>query len=203
MGGPGSGNHWRWGSRSTCESNTRIELPYLRKRGLLRPGCSGGLSWNRGGEPSGSIRFRTYEGGIDLIYRYRGAGDDDWQDVQEYVPFAYSHQHFGGSRRWFVCLRCRRKCGVLYGGTHYRCRKCWNLAYQSQHEDSSSRAISKAGKFRKRLGGSECTEDPFPDKPKGMHWRTYERLRARGERLDEVAEYLLWSHVARLVGFRG
>lgn len=200
MGGSGSGNRWRWGSRDTCESYTRIELPSLRKRGMLRPGYCGSLSWNRGGEPAGDIRFRMHESGMELIYKYRSAGEDEWRDVNEFVPFAFTDQHLGGRRRWFQCKSCRRLCAVLYGGTHYRCRKCWNLAYQTQNEDPASRAIMKAGKLRKRLGGSECTEDPFPDKPKGMHWRTYERLRSKGEALDERAEYLGWTRLGRLLG---
>lgn len=31
-------------------------------------------------------------------------------------------------------------------------------------------------------------DDPFPEKPKGMHWRTYDMLAERGEALDEQAE---------------
>lgn len=188
MGGIGSGNIWRYGSRDTCESYTRIELPYLRRRGMLQPGYYGSLSWNRGGEPSGSIRFRMHENSMELIYKFRAHGAEDWQDVNETVPFTYSRQHLGGQRRWFVCLSCRRKCAVLYGGTHYRCRNCWNLAYKSQHEAPYQRALSKAQTFRQRLGGSPCTDDPFPEKPKGMHWRTYDRLAERGEALDAQAE---------------
>ena len=190
MGGPGSGNRWRWGSRATCEGSRRIELRYLRKRGMLRPGYCGSLSWNLGGEPAGNIRFRMFESGMEVNYRYR-AGSDDWRDVSEYIPFAFTPQHLGGERRWFRCLRCRRRCAVLYGGTHYRCRKCWNLAYQSQHEAPHSRALSQAQKFRLRLGGSPCTDDEFPERPKGMHHRTYARLRARGEALDEWSERML------------
>ena len=190
MGGPGSGNHWHWGARDTCESYKRIELPYLRKHGLLNPGHYGRLSWTWGGEPSGNISFRTHENSMELIYSYRSAGEDDWQEVNEYVPFTFTAQNLGGRRRWFVCLSCGRKCAVLYGGTHYRCRKCWNLAYQSQHETPPFRALSQAQKYRRRHGGSEYTDDPFPEKPKGMHWRTYERIRERGEALDERADWL-------------
>jgi hypothetical protein len=39
-------------------------------------------------------------------------------------------------------------------------------------------------KIRMRLGGSPNMFDQFPDKPKGMHWRTYERWR----RVHDVAE---------------
>ena len=36
--------------------------------------------------------------------------------------------------------------------------------------------MRKAQKIRRRLGGSPTLGDPFPDKPKGMHWNTYRRL---------------------------
>ena len=88
---------------------------------------------------------------------------------------------------------------MLYGGARFRCRKCWNLAYQTQHEDAWSRAITKAQRFRRRLGASESLDEPFPDKPKRMHWRTYDRLMAKGEVLDERADRVGWSRITRLL----
>ncbi len=199
MGGSGSGNYWRWGTRDTCERYKRIELPYLRKNRMLRPGYHGQLSWNYGGKPSGNINFRMHVDSIELIYGYRKADEDEWLEVREHVPFAFTAQNFGGQRRWFVCLSCGRKCAVLYGGTHYRCRKCWNLAYQSQHELPHFRALSQAQKYRRRLGGSECTYDPFPERPKGMHRRTYNRIRERGEGLDEQADRLAVAMFGKLL----
>jgi hypothetical protein len=47
-----------------------------------------------------------------------------------------------------------------------------------------------------RLGGSNDPLEPFPQKPRGMHWRTYRRLRdqahaAKAEADDLLAESML------------
>ena len=42
----------------------------------------------------------------------------------------------------------------------------------------------KAQRIRQRLGGDGSLGEPFPEKPKGMHWRTYERLRDDEERVS-------------------
>jgi hypothetical protein len=38
-----------------------------------------------------------------------------------------------------------------------------------------------------KLGGSTSMADPFPRKPKGMHWSTYWRLRQIAEEADEIS----------------
>lgn len=40
---------------------------------------------------------------------------------------------FGGLRYWFLCPRCGRRVGKLYHVERWACRRCHNLAYQSQH----------------------------------------------------------------------
>ena len=39
---------------------------------------------------------------------------------------------FGGFRYWFLCPRCGRRAGKLYHVERWACRRCHNLAYQSQ-----------------------------------------------------------------------
>jgi hypothetical protein len=51
-------------------------------------------------------------------------------------------------------------------------------------EPTGTSAVLKSQKIRMRLGGSLSLLDEFPDKPKGMHWRTYERWC----RVHDVAE---------------
>jgi len=39
----------------------------------------------------------------------------------------------------------------------------------------------RAQKIRRRLGGSSSLVEPFPQKPKGMRWRTYEHFREQAK----------------------
>ena len=185
MGGLGSGNRWRWGARDTCEASLRVDIRFMRKAGLLRADTEGTLSWSRGGERTGWIRYRCCSNSIELIYRARPAGGD-WIDIQERVAIETRDQPFGGTRSYFICKACQRRCMVLYGGLKFRCRTCSNLSYASQNEDATDRACSKARAIRKRLGYEGTFDDPFPPKPKGMHWRTYERLEKECESLESL-----------------
>jgi hypothetical protein len=118
-----------------------------------------------------------------LNYRTRRRADDAWTDVNEVVPFAFTDAHYGGQRRWFVCLGCGRRCRVLFGGRYFRCRHCYGLRYETQYEPAFCRAASQAHEQRARLGQSGSLEDPFPPKPTGMHWKTYRRLKAKDKKL--------------------
>jgi hypothetical protein len=52
------------------------------------------------------------------------------------------------------------------------------------------------------LGGPEGIAWPFPDKPKGMHWRTYDWLREKCERYEQVASDGLDALLAKFNGGR-
>ncbi len=195
MGGTGSGNRYRWGAKASTDACDRFDLSSLSRRGWLRPGSSGTARWWRGERETSSIGWAVDgEAGTatDLELRYAVEGEE----VGYRVPIAWTPCHFGGQRPWFVCpgAGCGRRVGVLYGRRLFLCRRCHDLAYESTREDSGGRALRKARKIRERLGGSANLLEPFPPKPKGMHWRTYARL-AREEKAAErvrQAEFAAW-----------
>jgi len=57
--------------------------------------------------------------------------------------------------------------------------------------------MEKARKIQQRLGGNGDMSNLFPDKPKGMHWRTYQKLRDEAEQ----AENLAWLMMGQQFGF--
>jgi hypothetical protein len=64
-------------------------------------------------------------------------------------------------------------------GYPWRCQHCYALSYATRQVGLRYRLILKAQKVRERLGGNLGVANPIPAKPKGMHSKRYERLRAR------------------------
>jgi hypothetical protein len=52
----------------------------------------------------------------------------------------------------------------------------------SQYEPAFALAAQRARKIRHRLGATGGLDAPFPEKPKAMHWKTYERLQLKAAR---------------------
>ena len=102
----------------------------------------------------------------------------EWRCDRRYsVHLTRTSCYFGGYRSWFRCPYCTRRAAKLYlGSSGFACRRCYNLAYRSQSLAPDDRAVAQAAKIRRALGGPEGILDDFPEKPRGMHWRTYDRL---------------------------
>jgi hypothetical protein len=204
MGGFGS---TRWAcvsSRDTVESNRPLDINSLNRAGCLRPGYSGSLEWTRNGERVASIGFRRDGDALVLSYRVRRHGEE-WRDVEQPTPIVWMPCRFGGTRPWFVCpgvingIACGRRVAKLYGaGTYFLCRHCYRLAYASQREDRYYRALRRANKIRRQLGGEPGMASSLPARPKGMHNKTYQHLQSVALRAEIFAEERLVIALAQL-----
>lgn len=182
---------YRFGGKDTTDGQHSLNVNWLNRHGYLTPGRSSSVRWTRGDRETGNIGLRAEAGRLVLVYRSRSHGGE-WEDVEEPVRLTWTPCNYGGERPWFVCpgAHCGRRVGTLYGaGKYFLCRHCYNLAYDCQREREQDRLLRKAQDIRKRLGGSASMADLFPWKPKGMHWKTYERLRNRAEN----AELRMWG----------
>jgi hypothetical protein len=204
MGGLGSGDWYRFNKKTTTGECHSIDVRYLHREGLLKAGGWFSLRWSRGEHETGSIggsvegHLRLRPERVILRYRHRSGPGGEWEDVQEPVPLTWTACNFGGERPWFICpgAGCGRRVAVLYGpGKYFLCRHCYDLRYESQREDKTQRALRRAQKIRKHLGGSANMMEPFPEKPKGMHLETYMQLfwehhEAEMEQLAGMREWL-------------
>jgi hypothetical protein len=193
MGGFGSG---RIGYRAKCEGLLSIDARRWAREGYLSDPGNFPWFWTLDRERHYGIRFWVHEKSCELDYKIDG------ESYRYPVYLSRTRCFFGGERIWFRCPidRCGRRVAKLYLGSRYfACRRCYGLAYQSQCYSPSDRAMTQAGKIRRSLGGSEGIAWDFPDKPKGMHWRTYERLRERCDRYEAICDTALWQVLGRMM----
>ncbi len=89
---------------------------------------------------------------------------------------------FGGQRWWWICPATHRRVAKLYlpnGGDKFlsRGRAAYRLAYASQREEPTDRMHRRSRKLYAKLGADyDGNCGSLPEKPKGMHWRTYEAI---------------------------
>lgn len=120
---------------------------------------------------------------LALIYQLSGA-DGRPRLMKAIIKISYTKCNFGGERPWFNCPACTKRIAKIYfGGNYFFCRHCYNLTYRTCQisGNRNDQAIDRLLKIIKKF---EC--DPVspmetigwvPDKPTGMHWRTYRRLK--------------------------
>jgi len=185
MGGSGSGNWYRSGNKILVESCLSIDVHYLNQEGCLTPGTGSYLKWKNGS----NIVIEPTPETIELAYTISHNGQQG-ERVHIEVPLSWTSCNYGGKRPWFICpgKGCGRRVAKLYlAGKYFLCRHCHDLAYLSQRQGKEFRLIDKAQKIYRRLG-AKCRNDlDFKSKPKGMHQKTYDRLRDEAAELESEA----------------
>jgi len=204
MGGFGSGRY-PWSSRDTVEDwgYRSFGIKEWVDRGLVRPGHAFTQIWlSKDRRPAASIDVRistvspvnrhlavllsdrsAVPDRLQAVLKYRaGRGGEELRDIEEAVWLDTKPCGFKGQRLQFICPGCGRRVADLYpDGVHFRCRKCCGLGYRSQRKGREARGLEKAAQIKQQLGGSGDYADPVPERPRGMHQRTYERLCNEGE----------------------
>jgi hypothetical protein len=131
---------------------------------------------------------RVESAAVVLSYRSCSSGSSEWKAIEQRLPISLTTCHLGGVRPWFICpvycdgRYCGRRAAILYCASDlFACRRCNRLSYASQQQTPLHRGLEQAREIRMRLGGTADLVEPFPVRPKGMHRRTFQRLRARAE----------------------
>lgn len=213
MGGRGSG-HYSHGSgngRPTIGECLRIDA-WRVYRAYHKRGAWFTWHWSQGGEECASVSVRVLPDAVTsptlhpcqgpgaVVFSYRHT-PSPWhggepRDVENVVPLTWTSPHYGGRRPWFLCTGCARRVGVLIlGGGAVLCRRCRGLAYEVQRERRSYRLMRRRDKLLARLG-------PDGERPKGMHWRTYARIREEADAADCLSLAVGLEEIQGLIGHR-
>ena len=178
------GRHWGSGRR-TVEQTHSIEIGMLQREGYFAGPKQGCLVWRWDGEITGTVLIDW--DGARLMVRNQVIGL--WK----------TGCRFGGQRLWFRCS-CGRHVGTMYSPSWqpWACRHCYRLTYAMRQAIPRDRHLLRAQRIRDRLGGSRNMMEDFPGKPKGMHWRRYDRMRKIHDRAAEQAFGMIETWIDRL-----
>jgi hypothetical protein len=188
----------RPGWRRRCEHMLSLDVRVLRRKGRLVDGQRFNWSWRLGDEPSGSMGVSVHETCLVLDYVWTPRGHEG-RNHRCTVYFQRTPCRFGGHRIWFTCPDCARTCAVVYGPSrrgNFACRVCQRLGYMSESQSPIDRCWRAQRKLEAKLG-EEGT------RPKGMRQRTFERINARWDQIEERKDDLWGWQFARLAASLG
>lgn len=195
---------WRYGAgrpgwKGKAEHRTSLDVRRLQREGILTPGRWTGWQWSEDGKPYASIGMSVSGAGdrLTLSYRWTPHGGEP-VDVECPIRLETTPCNYGGVRVWFACPQCGWRCAVVYfGGRVYACRRCLNLAYASQADDETGRTWRKQRKIERKLSGGAGEWNRW-QKPKGMHQKTFDKLRHQIYECEARRDELLCILGARL-----
>lgn len=183
----------RPGYKVKAEHLCRVDVREWARRGYLRGACAFSWSWQRGGEPTGSIGVRVH-GPDALTLEYTATVGDVRRKVTERLALQSTPCAYGGARPWFECPCCARRVAMLYlRGGRFACRPCKRVAYSSQSEDALDRLWRRQFKLERRLA-------PDWKRPKGMRAKTHDRLLDELISCETKRENVFAELVLRLIG---
>jgi hypothetical protein len=192
MGGFGSG---RPQTRRYLDSLIRIEINALRRH-LAGPGTVLSVQWGSGN----ALSIRVELDAVVLQYAIRR--DDVAEEMDERVALQHQPRHYGGTEAYFRCPSCDRRCSKLYLlGSRFRCRHCTGLAYRSQSLEPEDRLARTHNRYRRKIDPAavHLHFGELPDRPKGMHRATYDRLAERALAALEAREAILDEQIVRML----
>jgi hypothetical protein len=177
----------------TTDEALPLDIRQLQRRVDLRESAWLCVRWTRG--PSENVVGVTVDEGASATISY---ADGIGNNHSETLEVNWTRPNFGGERPWWICPRCCRRCAIVYafGENQFVCRICASLTYDTSQSDGFGRAARKSLERRRRLGWE--LGEPFPLKPKGLHWRTWERLVAECSAAESLTHVALETWIDRL-----
>jgi hypothetical protein len=193
--------------RACLQDGLKLDLNHLARKGFVKFGANigaRGISWSNShrGEIASGVVTADMTGASRAWFRVAIG-----RFVQQ-ITLVSRPRHLGGQQWFFVCPVTGGLATVLWkppGAGQFCSRQAWGrqVAYASQFMGRDSRAHYGQSRINSRLcsiGKFDPQEWKFPSKPKGMRWKTYNRLEQKFDRYEEILDSGIESLVAKLGG---
>jgi hypothetical protein len=194
MGGRGSGRRSSYSGKAETSDSMPLDIRKITRKGLLVPGNGFSWQWLVNDRQVAGISIRvdlTKHGAVLPHEEHRRSGRATGADANLTLPPGRAaplvhlptvQQAGGGALRAgpVLCLP-----PVWWAGLRHAERRRWRPG------------IHQADKLRKRLGWEAGILNGDGGKPKGMHWKTYQRLKSHHDALVQVSLH----DIGRKLGF--
>ena len=193
-------------------------MPRERKRAKLQDGFKFDLNAflrpipskkAKGFKVRWTVKFSVHEEAtgqikLEIISDTLGKVTVDISGVFQIIEIRAEPRYLGGQQWYFKCPQTGRRVSVLwkpYGSNIFASRQAWQgqVAYSSQFETRMARAMMMSQSVINKLASSPDGEAGMY-KPKGMHWKTYDKLIAKCERYEATARAGLRGVFGQAVG---
>jgi hypothetical protein len=194
-------------NRVCLQDGLKLDLNQLARHGFIKFGAdigARGILWTnpRQGQVARGVISADMTKSTNAWFRIAIGGF-----VQQ-IALVSRPRHLGGRQWFFLCPATGGLATVLWmppGASKFCSRQAWGrrVAYASQFLDRDSRAHHGQSKINSRLcsiGQFDPNEWSFPPKPKGMRWKTYNRLEQEFDRYEDILDSGIESLVAKLGG---
>jgi len=172
-------------------------IPIMTQKGMKE--FEHTLHW-QGGSSIGIILYPDR-----LAVGYSATLEGEREKIYEAFHFDAVSNNYSGQRYYFLCPSCGRRCRFLYfHQLHFKCRQCAQLNYRSQQVTKGpNEAAHRLNRFLQEKLGFDRQLSPFelgqvlPERPKGMHGKTYLQRLQRWDELNSQYERAFVDHAFR------
>ena len=188
--------------RVNLQEGLGLNINRLIRRRFIAPSRASGPSWLTWSYTYTQERIATATLTSDLSEPPCGWVRIRVGSLDQTIQVVRQDRQFGGGQWYFICPYTDCQCSAIWlpnGADKFGSRHAWRrqVAYGSQFQSRHDRALATAQAIRARLGGPDWAGiDEFdPPKPKGMRWRTYNRLIDRSRGQEAIADERLFFFI--------
>lgn len=179
----------RKGKQEYLDYYLSMDINILNKHKALATGAIFSIIWGDTENSVNTAAVTVKEGYLEVLHQYK-SDTRLGACVDSTIYLTHTRCNYGSRRPWFLCPSCDGRVAKLYSlESGFLCRKCSDMPYESQSESRRDRSLRKARKIRARLGVDASLFVPVILPPKGVNWKTFDRLRKKLEKA-ELAYFL-------------